>query len=309
MDRSEAEQAVTKILTFADIDDKPPEEKKRPEVMDLDPTLWDGVAPKDREFLIDGWLPSGCVTLLSGDGGIGKSLVAMQAATAVATGTPFLGLKTTKAPVLAIYAEDDPDELHRRQLSICDAFEISMKDLGGMRLAGRVGENNVIARADHNASYVQAEDLWVSIANRAVEMGARLVILDNIAQMFAGNEVNRTEVTQFVALCARLAKQINGAVLLLGHVGKGETAKEYSGSTAWNASVRSRWLLERPEVADDDEANECLRILTKKKANYSSTGDSIALEWQRGAFHLHGYQGDNFVDRMEKRNREKAAEK
>jgi RecA-family ATPase len=127
--------------------------------------------------------------------------------------------------------------------------------------------------------------------------------------MFAGNEINRTEVTQFVGLCAGLAKRIKGSVLILGHIGKGESAREYSGSTAWNAAVRSRWLLGLPEGADDDDANENLRVLTKKKANYSSSGDSIVLEWERGAFQLHGCQGDNFVDRRERRNRAKEAER
>ena len=52
------------------------------------------------------------------------------------------------------------------------------------------------------------------------------------------------------------------------------------GSTAWHNAVRSRLYLTRPP--DDDTGDR--RILTRKKANYATSGDTIKLTWHDGVF-------------------------
>ncbi|KQT78094.1 hypothetical protein ASG59_08825 [Methylobacterium sp. Leaf466] len=58
------------------------------------PVDWEGVPEKPAEWLLKGWIPHGHVSLLYGDGGIGKTLAAQQLATAMAAGKDFLGLPT-----------------------------------------------------------------------------------------------------------------------------------------------------------------------------------------------------------------------
>ena len=48
-------------------------------------TEWTG-KPPDRQWLVDGWLPAGRVALLSGQGGEGKSRLALQLALALVEG-------------------------------------------------------------------------------------------------------------------------------------------------------------------------------------------------------------------------------
>lgn len=48
--------------------------------------------PAPREWLVPDLIPSGTVTLLGGDGGTGKSLLALQLAVSVATDSAWLGL-------------------------------------------------------------------------------------------------------------------------------------------------------------------------------------------------------------------------
>jgi RecA-family ATPase len=55
-----------------------------------------------------------------------------------------------------------------------------------------------------------------------------------------------------------------------------------SGSTGWSNSSRSRWALTRPEVGEGETVDPDARILTRRKANYSSIGDEINLRWQNG---------------------------
>ena len=71
-----------------------------------------------RKWLVDGLVPSGTVTLLGGDGGTGKSLVALQLATCTALGRSWLGLSVSSGKALFISAEDDEKELHRRIVDI-----------------------------------------------------------------------------------------------------------------------------------------------------------------------------------------------
>lgn len=58
----------------------------------IPPIKWHGQPIPERQWLVENWIPWGCVTALYGDGGTGKSLLAQQLLTSVATGTPFLGL-------------------------------------------------------------------------------------------------------------------------------------------------------------------------------------------------------------------------
>jgi RecA-family ATPase len=101
-----------------------------------------------------------------------------------------------------------------------------------------------------------------------------LVILDNIAQIYAGPPNEAHPVTAFVNRMTAIAQDLNCAVLLLGHTAKTE-GSEFAGSMAWENAVRSRLFLE-----SDAEGS---RKLTKPKANYSAN-DAIELEYQGGVF-------------------------
>lgn len=60
----------------------------------INPAQLVGKKVPPREWLVDGMIPHGKVTLLSGDGGLGKSLLMQQLMTAAATGQDWLELKT-----------------------------------------------------------------------------------------------------------------------------------------------------------------------------------------------------------------------
>ena len=268
---------------------------------------WNCIAPPERRWIVRDWLPIGTVTSLYGSGGVGKTLIAQQLATCVATGRAFFGLETTQAPALVIACEDDRDELHRRQVAICATSGVEMHKLGLLNLAPRAGRQNILATFDRGI--IQLMPLYQTIRETARNMGAKLIVIDNIAQCFAGNENIRAEVTAFVNALSGLALELDAAVLLLGHPGKASDS-EYSGSTAWDAAVRSRWILERPKPdLDDGEAGELadLRVLRKAKANYAGTGDEIPIRWEKGAFRPEGgARIKDAVDRIEERLQEKA---
>jgi Mrp family chromosome partitioning ATPase len=58
----------------------------------INPADWEGVTVPPREWIVPDYIPHKTVTLLSGDGGTGKSLLAMQLAAARALARDWIGL-------------------------------------------------------------------------------------------------------------------------------------------------------------------------------------------------------------------------
>jgi RecA-family ATPase len=124
-----------------------------------------------------------------------------------------------------------------------------------------------------------------SIVAKARELGAGLIILDNRAQMILGNENDRMVATYGGNLCGRIGHKAGAAVLLVGHPAK-LTGSEYSGSTAWDAVTRSRWLLRRVEAEDENAPAEL--VWTLAKSNYAPPGRSLTLVWANGVLRAAG---------------------
>ncbi|GGC31250.1 hypothetical protein GCM10011371_18350 [Novosphingobium marinum] len=241
----------------------------------LDPGSWQGLAPEPRRWALNEWIPHGQMTLLTGAGSSGKSLLSQQLATCIAAGIPFLGVETRKAVALYATCEDDSHELHRRQASICQMVEVELADLSGklhlLPLAGAL--NNELAIFDDKGRLMPTL-AWERLKRTIRAIGARFVVVDNTAHLFAGNENTRNEVAAFVNLLNGLAAEIDGAVLMLGHPNKAGDA--YSGSTAWENQVRSRLFLERPKESDGTIADPDARTLSRAKANYAKHGEALS---------------------------------
>jgi RecA-family ATPase len=278
-----------------------------PPLSTIDWPTMEGRTPPEREFVVDGWLPTGCATSLYAPGGYGKSMLAQILGSCVGAGVPFLGLRTMQAPVLGIFCEDDDDELWRRQCRINDVTSIRMQQLGNFAAQGRLGMPNLLMTFPKGKPPT-ALQLLGDIEAKACEIGAKLVILDNAAQIFGGEENSRAEVTAFINAMNGLARRLKAAVLMLGHPPK--SGAEYSGSTAWHSVVRCMWTLskavEKDEEDEGDEPSEVM-ILTRHKANYAPSGEELRLHWHEGvlrrdegeapmsamdaAFHRHNAKG------------------
>ena len=245
---------------FAGFQDAPPQpdaaepEAEQPSPQGIDTIDWpsrEGRAPPKRKFVVDDWLPTGCATSLYAPGGFGKSLLAQTLGSCAASGWQFLGLSTMHTPSLGVFCEDDDDELWRRQCRINSVLDLRMAHLGDFAAQGRLGLPNLIM-AFTKGKPPAALPLLAEIENKARAIGAKLVILDNAAQLFGGEENSRAEVTTFINAINGLARRLDAAVLMLGHPPK--SGAEYSGSTAWHAAVRCMWSLGR--VAEENDEGE-----------------------------------------------------
>ena len=239
-----------------------------------------------REWLINGWVPWHQVTGLYGDGGTGKSLLALQMAVAVGTGRPWLGLPVDKpGKVLVIGAEDEADEMHRRFGDILNSEGLRFADCPGVKFASLFGADAILGAADRDGR-VRPTQLLKRL-RKAIELHRpRLVILDTLADLFSGVQNDQSQARQFIGLLRGIALDFDCAVLLLAHPSQTgmNTGTGTSGSVAWNNSLRSRLYFSRIKDDQGNEPDICVRQLVGMKANYGPTGDSVFVRWHRGAF-------------------------
>lgn len=248
-------------------------------VADLE--AWEGSEPKPKPFLMAGYVPSRELTLATGAGGANKSTFGQQLATCVAAGLPMLGIDVMQGNALYITAEDDEDRLHWMQAHICKAIGARLGALAGklhlVSLRGRLG--NEIATFDLEGKLRPSPSFKV-LRSTIERTKARLVVLDNAAHLFAGNENDRQQVTAFVNLLYSLCQDLGATVILVAHSNK--AGDSYSGSTAWLNAVRSQIVLGRPEDTQDPDE----RTLTLGKANYARQGQELRFRWHDFALRL-----------------------
>lgn len=235
-----------------------------------------------RNWIAEGWVPEGssCFTLFAGEGGAGKSLLTLQLGLSVATGSPWLGVPTKQMPVLIVTCEDDLPELNRRVWAI--KHKIPALALGAdvpLFLLPRVGMNNVLCVEENGMVHPGDFVIPLNHAIGTLPAGPKLLVLDTVADFYLGNENSRSGVNAFMkTIIGGIAKKHNATPIIVSHPSKAQ-GSTYSGSTAWNNSVRNRIFL---GWAKEEDCTSKYRTLSAEKANYSPIGVKITLEWDEG---------------------------
>ncbi len=249
----------------------------------VNPATLIGCSIPPREWLVDGLIPHGKVSLLSGDGGLGKSLLMQQLMASAATGRDWLGLKTRKCRAFGLFCEDDNNELWRRQNAICESLSIPLEACFNMQWLSGDGIDSVLMEfGDSDAG--RTTPLFDELLEYLEWLEPGLVVIDTAADTFAGNEISRIQVRNFINRALRdIATRLGATVILTSHPSRTgmSDGTGISGSTAWNNSVRSRLYLTRPE----GDRNSNVRLLQMKKSNYGSTEPEVRIVWQDGVFH------------------------
>ena len=256
----------------------------------ISPSEWQGVPIPQREWIVQDILPVGTVTMLSGEGGTGKSHIAMQLLVSAATGSPWLGQKVANVPTLGVHCEDDPDELQRRLGDILAAQGSQFSDLENwVTLLSRMGMDNIMYSAGKYDEDGSIQPFLTQVKQLALKRGARLVVLDSLYNVFGGNEISRPQASAFINALGGLANDINGVVLLLAHPSMSgiSSGSGTSGSTAWHNAVRSRLYLYHRKCKAGEVEDEFGRgpfVLESKKSNYGARPAEIQVERKNGVF-------------------------
>ncbi|MDZ7895442.1 MAG: AAA family ATPase [Sphingobium sp.] len=245
-----------------------------------DLSAWAVTSPAPKTFIMAGFVPEHELTLATGAGGANKSTFGQQLATCVASGKPMLGIDVAYGSALYVTCEDDENRLHWMQEHICKALGVRIADLAGRlhlsTLRGRLG--NELATFD-NDGRLHVSPAFGLLKETIAKTRPRLVVLDNAAHFFIGNENDRGQVTAFVNMLYGLCLEHGCTLILVAHANK--AGDSYSGSTAWLNAVRSQIVLTRSNDADPDE-----RLLSLGKANYARQGEELKFRWNEFALCL-----------------------
>jgi RecA-family ATPase len=268
-----------------------------PELRLINPVQWRDAPVPEREWIVRDLIPAKTVTLLSGDGAAGKTTLGLQLAAARALARDWIGTVPVPGRTLFLSAEDDADEMHRRLDAIRAYYGATFTDLADIHIVDLVGENAVLGEIS-KTGIINATAIFEAVVSTIEKTQVDLVVVDALADAFAGDENNRSQARQFIGLLKRPARQYGCAFLCLAHpslngmnMGTGT-----SGSTGWNNSVRSRLYFEPAKAADGSTPDPDLRTLTLRKANYAPAGASITVRWKAGAYVPEG--GTSSLDRM-----------
>lgn len=241
-----------------------------------------------QEWLVDGWIPKDVVTLLTGDGEAGKSIIGLQLCLATALGTEWLGMPVEHGRAMFVSAEDDIGEAHRRLERLMPGGVSGANgpdgpggpDRRGGFLLWPIAGGTDLALAAGGKNGALAFTPRFAACERAIRaFRPAVVVLDTLGILFGGQENDRAQVQAFVSGVQKWALEAHAAIVVIGHPSKSgmESGLGYSGSTAWNNAVRSRLYLKKVKDGNVAESKSTRRVLTLMKANRGVSGSDIAL--------------------------------
>jgi len=215
---------------------------------------------RPKRWLFDPWIPLGKATLLYGEEGLGKGLIAAMVAAQTTLGTLPGDLAGRPSRVEWVTFEDDPDDdlVPRLIAAGADLSLVTFHDEAGRYEAPLVIPDDVPALA----AAVEAR-------------GSRLVIVDPLPDALREGlkDNNNGDVRKGFVPLQDMAKRLDCAVLGIGHPNKGATraADKVMGSKAWRSVPRSVILLSR----DPDDEQGPTRIMNLSKSNVSGDKPSV----------------------------------
>jgi len=177
------------------------------------------VSGADIEWVVDGIFAEGALHMLTSEPGAGKSTLVASAGYAISLGLDFVGRVTSRRPVLLLDAENPHPAVRER------FRRLGIKTNVDFRVWGQwVGEDPPAA-----GGAIVLE--WVARC-----CPKPLIIIDSVIAFHPGAENDSNETRRYMAQYRRLTA-MGATLVLLHHIGKSETAREYRGSSDYKASI------------------------------------------------------------------------
>jgi RecA-family ATPase len=279
--RDEVERAYRKIK-----DDEAPDDEIKP-LPFIDMSSWDNEPVPEQDWVVLNRIPRQQCVLFSGEGAAGKSTVQLHLSAAHVLGRDWLGTMPEQGPVLFIDAEDGEKVIHRRLAAITAHYGVTFADLinGGLHLVSLFGQDAVLASANRSGK-IEPTKRYEQILEAVGDIKPVMIGIASSANVYAGSEIDRPQVTQFLSLMTRLAVVADGSVVLISHPSLTGISSEsgISGSTQWHNAVRARFYMKGVKPENDEQPDSDLREIVFKKNQYGPLSESIVLRYQNGLF-------------------------
>jgi RecA-family ATPase len=248
---------------------------------------WDSEPVPEQQWTVFNRIPRRQVALFSGEGSAGKSTIELHRTAAHVLGRDWLGTMPEQGPALFIDAEDDQGVIHRRLAAVTNHYDVTFADLikGGLHLISLVGHDAVVATVGRNGK-IEPTALYKQILEAAGDIKPITIAIASSANVYAGSEIDRNQVQQFIGMLTKLAIVSNGSVSLLSHPSLTGITNDtgISGNTQWHNAVRARSYLKGIKPENGEERDSDLREIVFKKNNYGPLSESMVLRYTDGLF-------------------------
>lgn len=223
-------------------------------------TTWmSEVESKSMKFLWDGIIPSGCLTVFAGQGGVAKSTFALWLAGQITKGSLKGALMGKPGRVLYISHEDSLAEVVKPR-AVANGVVTEM--------LGQLGIYSTEIRA---TMVPRLPDDIDAIRDAIEKSGAKIVIIDPIASTISGDTDKVVEVRAALDPLNVIGQELGVSIIAIAHLRKGSGASSHliSGSHAYRDAARCVLLF-----AKDEEAGQT--VFTVEKSNYGESGHSYS---------------------------------
>ena len=228
----------------------------------------DEIAPCKIEWLWPGKIPQGRLTVLCGDGGVGKSFASLAVAATLSRGAPWPdqpGDKQERGTTLLVNAEDHPGDTLRVRLDACEADCRYIHIIDGVQRSENAEQQ-----------YFNLLDDIGALEDKIKAVGATLCVVDPIGAFLAGVDSHKDAAVRAVlGPLAGLASRTNCAILAVLPINKGSATKvshRVCGSVAFTNAARMAWFV----CVDPD--NEHRRLMLPFKHNIIQKPSGIGFE-------------------------------
>jgi hypothetical protein len=197
----------------------------------LVPTLWIPPDPATiplRPWLYGRLLMRGTLTVTIAPGGVGKSILAITEAVAMAARRSLLGLTLPAGALRIWYVNcEDPNgaenpELSRRAAAVCLHYGVSAEDLGGRLFldSAVLTPVQLAGLAETNAGFVINETELSRLEREIRNHRIDAIILDPFVSVHSLNENDNAMIDRLAKRLVRLADQTGSAVHIIHHTRK-----------------------------------------------------------------------------------------
>ena len=214
--------------------------------------------PRPQEGLLGGLIAKGFPTTLYGDGGNGKSYLALGIATAMASGKNFLGFPLPKARVLYL------------------DWELSVEAQG--RRAFKIARGLGLQRPPKRLLYIHAPKTLPKMIVRIRQLVHRRKIACVIIDSFGPACGSNPEAAEGVMPLFNDLRSLGVTVLILDHQAKMQEGQSYAKKTPFGSAFKfnlSRSVLQLEKVPS--VGNELKIILRQTKNNFGAHRDDLGL--------------------------------
>jgi hypothetical protein len=226
------------------------------------------VAPKPINWLWPDRIARGKLTLVSGDPGLGKSLITVALASAVSTGArwPVGGGYAPKGSVILMSDEDSKADTIRPRL---DAAGADCSRVHGLQMVQEVDAQGEIS----NRGFSLTSDID-RLAAKVKELGDVVLIeIDPVSAYLGGTDSHKNaDVRALLSPLSDLAEKFNVAIVVVTHLNKGSGSSMYRsvGSIAFTAAARTAWAVTK------DKSDPDRRLVLPVKNNLGNDRSGMA---------------------------------